>query len=314
MSIKLSRKPFGDYSLITIGDQNTQVRFVPERSAYIHQIRINGRDLLWNYDSGAELTLNNAYRNPALIPFPNRLLEGKYEWNGKAYEFDINHPESRSALHGFCPDAAFSVDSYGISEVQASVKLTYLHRSEKHQESYPFLIRFEVILEVDIQQQLVSWCLRATNLGSDAAPVGLGWHPYFLLPGGHEQWEIQLPPNKQVVLENAIPTGELIEGLSQRQAKGSLPTQPTPINTHWDDCFLLTDPEKLEVKLLGPVYSLSLKQTGTTRYMQLYVPEGNGSLAVEPMTCGVNAFTFNKDEVELFAGETLSTGMIISLL
>ena len=306
LALGLSRKSFGDYTLFTIGNADTHVSFVPERSAYVHQVRINGRNLLWNYASGLALTENSAYCNPALLPFPNRLFEGKYEWNGTSHEFEVNHPDSRSTLHGFGPDAAFSVERYDLSAQNAKVKMTWLHRASAHTDSYPFSVRFEVVLAIDLKSQNASWQLSAMNLGSASAPVGLGWHPYFLLPGGHEQWKIQMPANKQVALNNAIPTGVLSKGLS--------PKHPTPINTNWDDCYKLTDKTDMEVQLLGPVYSLSLKQTGRTRYTQLYVPGGNESLAVEPMTCGVNAFNTDKEEVELASGETISTGMVISLM
>lgn len=305
MSIQLTRKPFGEYELLILGNEDTFVSFVPHRSAYVHQVRINGRDLLWNYPTGKELLGNSAYRNPALLPFPNRLLNGKYSWAGATHSFPINDQESNSALHGFGPEVPFSVERYDLNKHTAEVKLTYLNRREKYASGYPFLVRFEVHLAVDLKAQIVSWNLCATNLDKGSVPIGLGWHPYFLLPGGADEWTIQMPPNEHVELENMIPTGLRDPGLS--------PKHPTKIYANWDDCFALTDPSALEVKLLGPTYSLSLKQTGSTRYTQLYVPGGNGSIAIEPMTCGVNAFNRNREEVELARGATISTGMVISL-
>ncbi|MFK8056752.1 MAG: hypothetical protein AB8F78_11585 [Saprospiraceae bacterium] len=304
MRVQLSRKPFGDHILCTLGNADTHISFVPERSGYIHQIRVNGRDLLWNYATGPELTGNSAYRNLALLPFPNRLLEGEYQWNGRSQAFEVNSPESKSALHGFGPLVPFSIERYDLSEQKATVKLTYLHRESEHPVSYPFLVKFGLVLKVDIEAHSVTWQFGASNLGGASAPVGLGWHPYFLLPGGHEQWKVQLPPHEHVLLEDSIPTGKRTVGLGDQ----------APINTDWDDCFALTDPESLEVQLLGPDFSLSLKQLGSTRYTQMYVPDGNESLAIEPMTCGVDAFNVSKDEVDLAPGKSISTGMIISLL
>jgi len=306
MHIQLSRKQFGDHILYTLGTTDTHIQFVPERSGYVHQIRLQGRDLLWNYDSGEALTENNAYRNLALLPFPNRLLEGQYEWNGDTYVFEVNHPESRSALHGFGPMVPFSIERIDFSEHKAEVKLSYLHRRTQHSFSYPFLVRFDLALAIDIEAHTASWQLSTTNLDDEAAPVGLGWHPYFLMPGGSENWKIQLPPNEFVELELAIPTGKRSEGLSTNQ--------PSLINTAWDDCFALTDPQFLEVQLLGPEFSLSLKQTGSTRYTQLYVPPGAKCIAIEPMTCGVNAFNTGKEEVELAPKQKLNTGMEIALI
>jgi len=305
MSVQLTRKPFGEYELLVLGNEDTFVSFVPCRSAYVHQVRINGRDLLWNYLTGKELSGNSAYRNPALLPFPNRLLNGEYTWADATYSFEINNPESQSALHGFGPDVPFSVERYDLDESKAEVKLTYLNQVAEYASSYPFLVRFEVVLGVDLKAKTASWTMSATNLESRSTPIGLGWHPYFLLPGGLDKWNIQMPPNEHVQLKNMIPNGERGHGLSPKQA--------TAINPNWDDCFAMSDPNSLEVKLLGPQYSLLLKQTGQTRYTQLYVPEENNSIAVEPMTCGVNAFNATKREVEVAAGGSISTGMEIAL-
>jgi len=302
MPIKLTRKPFGEFTLHTIGNEESYISFVPERSAYIHQIRLSGIDILDNYVSGVDLKGNSGYKNLALLPFPNRLFEGKYEWAGRLYEMEVNDNNNRSALHGFGPTVPFVVERFAVSTSQASVKLTYLHRPQEHPDSYPFLIRFELTLGIDVKANTASWNLSATNLGKQSAPVGLGWHPYFLLPGGHEKWSLEMPANEQVVLAKAMPTHERRPG-----------PRATSIDINWDDCFALSDPEDLEIKLLGPLYSLSLKQLESTRYTQIYVPGDKKSIAIEPMTCGVNAFNVSKGEVQLSPKQILKTGLVIGL-
>ena len=302
---RLSRKPFGPYELQTLGNEQTHVSFVAERSAYIHQIRIGGRDLLLNYGSGAELTENTWYRNHALLPFPNRLLHGNYTWKEHSLFFEVNDEDSNSALHGFGPSAPFKVDRFDLTDRTGTVKLVYLHRPAEHPENYPFLVRFEIEIAVDTVAQTVTWEMSATNLDFFSVPVGFGWHPYFSLPEGCDRWVIQLPPNERVELQNSLPTGKRTKGLSSKQ--------PTSIAPDWDDCFALTDPNNLEILLSGPTYSLSLKQLGTTRYTQIYVPGDKTGIAVEPMTCNVNAFNENTEEVRLGPQASISTGMKISV-
>ncbi len=298
--IGLSRKPFGEYELQTLGDEKTYISFVAEKSAYVHQICIDGQDLLLNYATAAELNENLWYRNHALLPFPNRLFEGKYKCNNQPLSFEINDKGSSSALHGFGSFASFKVERFELTERTGKVKLVYLHRPVEHLESYPFLVQFEVELAVDLDSKTITWGMSAMNLGGTSAPVGLGWHPYFALPKGGD-WRIQFPPNQKIDLNNSIPTGKRLQGLSSKQ--------PERIEAGWDDCFALLDPQDLEVLLVGKAYSLSLKQVGTTRYTQLYVPGDRGSIAIEPMTCGVNAFVEAEKEVLLEPQGIISTGM-----
>ena len=38
---------------------------------------------------------------PILFPFPNRIRDGRFTWNGKAYQLPLNDPAKRNAIHGF---------------------------------------------------------------------------------------------------------------------------------------------------------------------------------------------------------------------
>ena len=301
---------FGRHTLVRLGTYDTHVSFVAGQAGYVHEVKLAGRELLENYPDGDALDANDGYRNLALVPFPNRLLEGEYEWGGRHLSFPVNMPDTRSALHGFGPDARFRIDRVELSARSAEARLLYLHTPGDHPHSYPFTVRFDLTLAIDLDGPQASWRLSATNLGADSAPVGLGWHPYFRLPGGHEAWRLRMPPNERVVLERAIPTGERVEGLPPKRA--------LPIDTAWDDCFALTSAEwpgqSRTVLLEGPDYGIELAQTAATRYTQLYVPPGAASVAVEPMTCNVNAFAASPKEVTLAPGRTISTGLTMRLV
>ena len=303
--IALTRRRFGRHTLSTLGVYDTHVSFVAGQAGYVHQIKLAGRDLLWNYDDGEALDANDGYRALALLPFPNRLLEGRYTWDGRALELPVNMPDTRSAIHGIGSDARFRVDRLDLETDRAAARLTYLHTPDMHPRGYPFLVRFDLALGIDVRAAAASWDLRATNLGPGSAPVGLGWHPYFALPGGAEAWRVAMPPNRRVEMERAIPTGRLGPGLPAGH--------PLPVDDAWDDCFKLDDSSDRTVRLESESYSVVLSQSGDTSYTQLYVPPDSPAVAVEPMTCGVNAFAAEPDEVALPSGATVSTRVDISL-
>ena len=300
MAATLSRKPFGNYSLIRIGNEETYASFIPERSAYIHEISLGGRQILWNYPDAESLEGNSGHRNLALVPFPNRLLEGTYSWKGESQSFPVNKPDTRSALHGFGPHARFTLDRVDLAAHGATARMTYLHQPAEHPTEYPYRVLFAVEVMVDIRLGDVTWRLDATNLDDIDVPIGLGWHPYYLLPGGHEQAALRMPPNEHVVLKNAIPTGAREIGLSAKQ--------DVAISTDWDDCYVLTDEKHQTVTLRSSADALELSQLHDTRYTQLYVPPDQGSVAVEPMSCAVNAFQDEKSEVRVSPGDSVTIG------
>ncbi len=304
MPVQLSRKPFGEHSLITVGDERNAFSFIPGAAGYVHQVRLRGRDLLANNTTAAELARNKYSFALAILPFPNRLRDGEYAWGGEPYAFAINDPATGTALHGFGLATAFRLTSVQLGSDTGTATLRYLSAAAAH-AGYPFQVQFDLTLGLDQRTERFTWTLTATNLDDRDVPVGMCWHPYFVLPKGPRLWHVEMPPNRHVELAKALPTGRLQEGLSPKRA--------TPIDLSWDDCFALTDPNERQVTLRGPDYGLSLKQFGDVRYTQLFVPPMQDCLAIEPMSCGVNAFRDAKEEVRLSPGQRKTIGMEIGV-
>ena len=309
MPIRLHRDRLGGYEVLTLDDSDgCRVSCIPERSGYVHALQLGGPQLLCHYSDADAVTRNSGHRNLALLPFPNRLLEGTYTWSGRECRFPVNKPDTRSALHGFGPHARFTLDRVDLSREVAELTLAYLHRAGEHPRAYPFDVLFSLSLKLDTRARSFAWTLRAENPGDAALPVGLGWHPYFLLPGGRGAWRLELPPNRRVELRDAIPTGTLLPGVPADTGG------PTEIDPTWDDCLLLAEGAERSVVLRGPEYGLRLDQGGTARYTQLYVPPDERSVAVEPMSCGVNAFRQNPSEVRVAPAEGISLSMTVTAI
>ena len=298
----LSRQPFGDHTLVRIGTDRDHVVVVPERSAYVHQIRLRGRDLLLNYPDGPALAAGRGHRNLALLPFPNRLGGGRYDWGGHAYAFPVNDAATATALHGFDNAATFALGSVDLGRQSARARLRYLHQPGQHPGAYPFLVLFEIDLALVPETATLTWRMRARNLGDTPAPVGLGWHPYFRTASPPRDWTLDMPPNRRVELARGLPTGGLLDGLSP---------EPVPIDLSWDTPFLLDDAQNRQVTLAGPDYRLRLEQLGETRFTQLFVPPTHDGVAIEPMSCGVDAFRQNPSGVALAPGAAREIGMRI---
>jgi aldose 1-epimerase len=110
-----------------------------------------------------------AGRGQVLAPWPNRITDGRYTFDGVEYELPINERGRSTAIHGLVRWASWTPTARSDS----SVTLTHtLHP----QPGYPFALAFEVTYELDDDGLRVT--TRAENVGDRPCPFGLGHHPY----------------------------------------------------------------------------------------------------------------------------------------
>jgi aldose 1-epimerase len=81
---------------ITIAAKDQQAVIV-EVGGGLRSYSVGGRELLDGY--GAD-EMSSSGRGQVLIPWPNRLEDGSYEFNGRRYQLPLNEPEHRNAIHG----------------------------------------------------------------------------------------------------------------------------------------------------------------------------------------------------------------------
>jgi aldose 1-epimerase len=105
-----------------------------------------------------------------LVPYSNRIGWRKLHWAGEDYSLPLNFAPEPHAIHGVGWERAWAVEQ--ASETQ--VTLVYRHVAD---EAWPFAFdsRQTFTLGVNALEQQLS----ITNRAEVAAPVGLGWHPYF---------------------------------------------------------------------------------------------------------------------------------------
>src|SRR5690242_12076603 len=55
-------------------------------------------DIVWGYAGGSH---KKGGQGDVLIPFPGRIKEGRYSFDGSAYQLERNDKEGPNAIHGF---------------------------------------------------------------------------------------------------------------------------------------------------------------------------------------------------------------------
>src|SRR5262249_48554515 len=158
--------PSGEQIEITAGEQ---LAVVVEVGGGLRSYSAGGRDFVDGY--GAD-KMSSSGRGQTLIPWPNRLQDGCYEFEGRRHQLPLNEPGRRNAIHGLVRWVAWTVSA---RERHRVVMEHVLHP----QPGYPFSLRLRI--EYWLSDNGLGVRTTATNVGTDRCPFGGGAHPYLTL-------------------------------------------------------------------------------------------------------------------------------------
>ncbi|MEO1999094.1 MAG: aldose 1-epimerase, partial [Planctomycetaceae bacterium] len=151
---------------------------------------------------------------PILFPFPNRIRQGCFRWDGRDYQLSeqtVPFDNTGNAIHGLCLDRAWRVIEHSDAHVVGEFQLS--RDAPDRLNSWPS----DFVLQVGyrLRHNLLRGSYRIQNPGPTPLPWGLGTHPYFRLPlGGDSHADdclIQAPATRQWVLDDCLPSGERID-------------------------------------------------------------------------------------------------------
>jgi aldose 1-epimerase len=240
-------------------------------------------------------------RGQVLIPWPNRLQDGSYEFEGRSHQLALTEPEAQNAIHGLVRWAPWDIAERERHRVAMSYDL-------HPQPGYPFSLVLRI--EYELSDGGLSVRTTATNVGGEACPFGAGAHPYLT---------VGTPTVDPLTLR--VPAAALLETDERGLPVGTKPVDGTdrdfrrarPIGTTvLDNAF--TDLERgrdgfVRVDVLDPASGRALTLWADESYPFLQVFTGDPlpdvdrrSLAVEPMTCPPNAFRSGERLIRLDPG------------
>jgi aldose 1-epimerase len=299
---EISTDAFGRFKRYTLAHSNVplKIQFVPERGGCLLSLVMEGEEVLDGYQTPEELDFNNWGKSGVLYPFPNRLKDGRFTWQGKTYQFPTNDATHQNALHGFGMQRPLEVMEVEVDEDNAKIRLEGKYTGDH--AHYPWPFTFGLTYELHAPNQLwVKFSLR--NDADVAIPAGLGWHPYFQLAEIAAAHTLRLPQVEMVGIDaRMIPTGK-------RYEYGDFLTPKLIGATVLDNCFAVPNTAKeVSAHLSGSRGTLRYwQETGKDKFnfLQVFTPPYGTSVALEPMTCNVDAFNNGEGLVTLAPGATL---------
>jgi aldose 1-epimerase len=158
--------PSGKQVTIVAKDQQA---VIVEVGGGLRSYSVGGRELLDGY--GAD-EMSSSGRGQVLIPWPNRLEDGSYEFNGRRYQLPLNEAEHRNAIHGLVRWSTWTA-------TQREPHRLVMEHILYPQPGYPFLLGISI--EYALSDSGLQVRTTATNLGTQSCPYGSGAHPYLTL-------------------------------------------------------------------------------------------------------------------------------------
>jgi len=243
---------------------------------------------------------NLGYRLGAafLTPYPNRIrgplsADGKTlttVWHGHTITLPANNignlpTAERHAMHGLILKA--KTDAVSVKKVAGGEQVTgVIHAGDFGGH---WLSKTDLVVTVTLSAEAVDASIVAENVGGEAEPIAIAWHPYFNLPSGDRtQARIHIPGSTTAEVDNydnVFPTGKLTPVAGTRydfNAPGGVALGKEFFDDNWS--HLAWKGGAVTVEVIDPAAHYGLKIEGLSpeiKAIQLYAPPEKSFVAIE---------------------------------
>jgi aldose 1-epimerase len=250
-----------------------------------------------------------------MAPWPNRLEDGQWIYQGNTLEFPLNIQSQQNANHGLLIDHPYDL----VEQTESSVTLSALIHARM---AYPFEVFTTVKYELVESGLVVTHT--AENRSAAAAPYAVGGHPYFQF-SGVETAELTLRSAAATVVEvneRQIPVAKVATAGSRFDLRAGVRVGDNFYDHDFTD--LNRDDRGLAHTYLSSPdgRSLDVWQDENFKHVVIFSPdfywdksrdEKRVAIAIEPQTAAANAFKTGEDLIWLERGDVFSASWGVNL-
>jgi aldose 1-epimerase len=276
-----------------------QVAVVTEVGATIRHYSVGGRAVLDGF--GVDQVASGG-RGNHLVPWPNRIRDGRYGHDGKQQQLALTEPANRNAIHGLARWSNWVLRE----QAEASVTLSLVVHP---QPGWPAVLQVSVTVGLDAGGLTVTTTARTE--GPVSAPYGTGAHPY-LTVGGATVDTARLTVPAATYLhpdDRGIPVDPRPVESTPYDFRDPRPIGDLVLDTAYRD--VRRDADGLwRVRIEEAGVAATLWADEAYSWIQVFTGDtlapdaARRGLAVEPMTCGPDAFNTRDGLVVLQPGDT----------
>lgn len=200
-----------------------------------------------------------------LLPYANRIGQGRFTWEGQSYQLHRNIPGHPHALHGVGWARPWQIEA--LSDVAITLSL-------HHEPDADWPFAFDAEHRIELRPHALRLSLRLRNRHAGPVPAGLGFHPYFPRGTGAT---LRFEANRVWHTDTTL-----------------LAVAESPIPPEWDhrsgrsvgsvvldNCFGGW-PHRAEIAWSS--HSLTIEADPLLGFLQVYTPPGQPFFAVEPVS------------------------------
>jgi aldose 1-epimerase len=279
-----------------LDDAKNRLEIWPALGFNAYRWQTAGQELL--YHSPQFFTEKKPTRSgfPILFPFPNRIRDGRFTWQGKPYELPLNDPSNKNAIHGFVTQRPWRVIDQGAGAASAWITAEF-HGSVDAPET---LALWPADYRLRVTYRLFDRVLRveadADNPDMIPLPFGLGYHPYFALaPFGGPQAYVTVGASKRWELIDNLPTGNIIDLDGPRDLRHGQSFAALQLDDVMTKLYTFAYDQQDQLGLTGVIQHpagkgmLTLWTSEDFRELVLFTPPHREAICIEPYTCTTDA-------------------------
>lgn len=220
-----------------------------------------------------------------LLPWPNRIGNGSYEFNGTSYQLALSEPTRNNAIHGLVRWVTWNVVAHSRDKVTLGYRLPA-------QSGYPWTLDLETTYTLAADGLTVT--TRATNRAATGAPFAYGAHPYLTAGGTLDDWMLLLPASSVATTDQQL-LPELVHAVDRTRFDFRDPRRigDEMLDHGFTDLTRGVD-GRTRVVLRGPLGKVTLWGDEHITCLQVFTGDSltppRQAIAVEPMTAMADAF------------------------
>jgi aldose 1-epimerase len=293
----VSTPPTGEQYEIVSG---THRAVVTEVGATLRSFTVEGRDVVRGFDVQDQIS---GGRGQNLLPWPNRIRDGRYIFNGAAQQLALTEPARHNAIHGLARYVPWVLIDKQPDAVSNRIRVY-------PQPGWPGVL--EAIITHRVRDDGLTVTVQATNLSAVELPFGYGAHPYLTVGESRvDEVSVTVPAASYLEVDDRLLPVKIspVDGTDYDLRGGAVLGS---VNLDTALSHLTRDSDgRWRVRIaLGERYA-ELWGDETMQWVQLFTggPNRDASIAVEPMTCGPDAFNAgptHDDLTVLAPGEVFS--------
>jgi aldose 1-epimerase len=259
---------------------------------------------------------------PVLFPFPNRIRDGVYEWNGKTYQLPKSDPTKTNAIHGFACHHPWRVLEQGGDNEGAWLTAEFHARADAPTDADLWPADHRIRITFRLGEQRLSLTAVVDNPDQKPLPFGLGYHPYFRTPlisnARRENCKVQANADTYWELVENLPTGKKLSVDEARDLRYSRAVTELTL----DDvlCVNATPGEQLPVvaklRQAPDGGEMRLRASPSFRELVVFTPPHREAFCLEPYTCTTDAVNLQARGIDagwkvLPAGEKFEATVVL---